>query len=321
MADRTPLLAPPGARDHAGAPRHAAPLRTPLVVVTGKGGVGKSTVTAALALAAARRGARVTVVEVAARHDVAAILGHPRPGPIAVTRRVADGVDHLSIAPHEALSEYVGRRLPGPAAAVLLHFRLFSLLAAATPGLAELLTIGKVWDLTRAPGAAGQHVVLLDAPATGHALGLLRAPRTFAAATLRGPVARQAAAVDADLRDPRRTSVVVVAAAEDLAVTETLQLAEGLHATVGRGPQRVVVNGLLPDRFTAADLRILRAAPPGPVPRADLSAAARAAHQRDALHRLTAGLGPGVPVATLPFAFAGAPDTAGLAAWGARLDP
>ncbi|HEU4976171.1 MAG TPA: P-loop NTPase, partial [Baekduia sp.] len=93
-----------------------------LVVVTGKGGTGKSTVAAALALAVARRGRRAAVVEVAGRRDVARAIGarDGGRGRAYVQRAIAPRVDHLSVDPRHALREYLRRQLPGPAAAVLL---------------------------------------------------------------------------------------------------------------------------------------------------------------------------------------------------------
>ncbi len=119
-----------------------------LLVVTGKGGVGKSTVAAALGLAACRRGLRTVVVEVAARGDIPRALApeggsvHGR-GPSALTPA------HVSIEPQRAMEEYLRQRLPlGALAGRLAHSRVFSGLTAATPGMRELLTMGKVWEGT-----------------------------------------------------------------------------------------------------------------------------------------------------------------------------
>ena len=135
-------------------------LRKPLVVVTGKGGVGKSTVAAALGLAAARRGLRTIIAEVARRDDVSRVLG----GTGVHEDELAPGLHHISIDPEEAMEEYLVDQLPTRALAdVLLSSRGFSYFAAATPGLRELLTVGKVWELAqedrRTPGAAPYDLV------------------------------------------------------------------------------------------------------------------------------------------------------------------
>jgi anion-transporting ArsA/GET3 family ATPase len=296
----------------------AAPRRTavaaglldkPLVVVTGKGGVGKSTVAAALGLAAARRGLRTIIAEVARRDDVSRALG----GTGVHEDELAPGLHHISIDPEEAMEEYLVDQLPSRALAdVLLQSRGFSYFAAATPGLRELLTVGKVWELAQAdrrtPGAQPYDLVVLDAPATGHGVAILTAPRTFADAAVMGRIARQGRIIDAMLSDPAKTGVVAVARAEEMPVTETLALEAALPEAVGVRVDLVVCNGMLADRFSADDVRALRAAPPSRPVRAALTAHARARAQRSQLARLRRSAS--APVVTLPFVSAPMLDTA-----------
>ncbi len=285
----------------AGAPDGAASmLDRPLVVVTGKGGVGKSTVAAALGLAAARRGLRTIIAEVARRDDVSRTLG----GTGVHEAELAPNLHHISIDPEQAMEEYLVDQLPSRAVAdVLVSSRTFGLLAAATPGLRELLSVGKVWELAqpdrRTPGARPYDLVVLDAPATGHSVGVLGAPRIFADAARVGPIARHGRAIDAMLCDPQRTGVVAVARAEEMAVNEALALEQGLPAAVGLHVGLVIANGLLPDRFAAADVSALRAVPDAPAVRAALLAHARARAQQSQLARLRRGAR--APVVTLPF--------------------
>ncbi len=291
-----------------------------LVVVTGKGGVGKSTVAAALGLAAAGRGLRTIVAEVAARDDVSRTLAGSGTRPFE-ERAVADGLFHISIDPERAMEEYLEDQLPVRALAdVLTSSRLFTYLAAATPGMRELLTMGKVWELAqgrrRTPGAAPYDLVVLDAPATGHGVAVLGAPRTFADAARVGPVARQGRTIHEMVVDPGRTGVLAVATAEEMPVNETLALRDALRGELGLDLDGVVVNALLPDRFSPAEAAAL-AGRPGRATRVAASLHARAAGQRDQLDRLREGLRGEVPVLTLPFVFAadlGAPELAGLAA-------
>src|SRR4051794_31782392 len=215
-------------------PAAAGLLHKPLVVVTGKGGVGKSTVAAALGLAAARRGLRTIIAEVARRDDVSRVLG----GTGVHEDELAPGLHHISIDPEEAMEEYVVDQLSSRAVAdVLLSSRGFSYFAAATPGLRELLTVGKVWELAqddrRTPGAEPYDLVVLDAPATGHGVAILAAPRTFADAAVMGRIARQGRTIDAMLSDPAQTGVVAVARAEEMPVTETLALEAALPEAGG----------------------------------------------------------------------------------------
>jgi anion-transporting ArsA/GET3 family ATPase len=237
---------------------------------------------------------------VARRDDVSRALG----GTGVHEDELAPGLHHISIDPEDAMQEYLVDQLPSRALAdVLLSSRGFNYFAAATPGLRELLTVGKVWELAqedrRTPGAKPYDLVLLDAPATGHGVAVLGAPRTFADAAMMGRIARQGRIIDAMLSDPAKTGVVAVARAEEMPVNETLRLEDALPATVGVGVDLVVANGLLPDRFAAADVRALRAAKRSRPVRAALMAHARARAQRAQLARLRRRAR--APVVTLPF--------------------
>ena len=151
----------------------------------------------------------------------------------------------------------------------------------------ELLTVGKLWELAqldrRTPGADPYDLVVVDAPATGHGVAVLTAPRTFAAAAGTGPVARQGKIIDATLSDPAQTAVVAVARAEELAVTETGELRASLRESMGLPIERVIANALDPDRFDDAEAAALQAhaGPPGGRARA-ARARARAAPARAA---------------------------------------
>ena len=169
--------------------------------------------------------------------------------------RLGDGLHHISIDPQSALEEYLLERLPArPLADLLSRSRLFGYFAAATPGMRELLTVGKVWELAqdarRTPGGRPYDLVVLDAPATGHGVAILEAPRTFAEIARVGPIHRQGRTIDAMLSDPARTGVVVVARPEEMPVNEALALERALAARVGLPVSLVVANALLPDRFS-----------------------------------------------------------------------
>src|SRR4051812_16840641 len=200
-----------------------------LLVVAGKGGVGKSVVAAALGLAASRHGLETLVVEVAGRCDAAGLLG-AGPAQAGVERRVAPRLRVLTVDPSSALEDYLSGELRALGRA-LAHVQGLRAFLAATPGMNELLTIGKVWDLAEGrtgDGGPTVDLVVLDGPATGHALALLGAPATFAAAARVGPVAHQAGAIEQLLRDPARTGVVAVTTAEETPVNETLELRGGI---------------------------------------------------------------------------------------------
>lgn len=296
----------------------------PLLVVTGKGGVGKSTVAAALGLAAVRRGKRVIVAEVAARDDVSRALGATSPAGPYAEHSISERLHHISIDPQHAMEEYLRQRLPvGALAAPLTHNRIFTALTAATPGMRELLAIGKVWELAqperRTRHAQSYDLVVLDAPATGHGVAMLQAPRTFASVARVGPVANEGRAVASFLRDPRSTALVVVSTAEEMPVTETLDLQARVREELGLELALTVVNAVVPHRFSDADERTLLAAPRSPAQHAALFSATWARHQHSQIARLRRELG-AVPLATLPLLFDAAPGPGSLQRLSRELD-
>src|SRR3954447_16052452 len=263
-----------------------------LVFVTGKGGVGKTTVAECLARVAARRGKRVIVCEVAAeetRHDEV---------------EVAPGIHSIAIDPEHAMREYLSDQVGGALSKVMTSSRIFMYLAAAAPGLRELLMIGKVWDLAqldrRRTGDTPYDLVILDAPATGHALGMLRTPRTFRDVARVGPISRQAGQIDAFLTNPDLTGIVAVAAPEEMPVNETIDLIAALGDEMDLKPDAVVVNGVYPDHFRDPEIAAIEAAgADSPQVRAALSTHGRARHHRNQVRRLRRR----APTLTLPFIF------------------
>jgi anion-transporting ArsA/GET3 family ATPase len=279
-----------------------------LVVVTGKGGVGKTTVAAALGLAAARAGKRTVICEVAEQERLAELFGVDASG--HEERELAPNLHSVSVDPDRAKEEWLRYQLKsGTLAGVLGGSSIFRYLSAAAPGLSELVTIGKVWDLAqleRRTSGSVFDLAIVDAPATGHGIAMLRAPSTYAGVARVGPIRRQALQIDRFLRDAERTGVVVVALPEEMPVNETLDLERRLGEEMGMEIDRAVVNGLYPERFTREDAERLRAAAQADGGGAAAVRAALAEHervrgQRSQLRRLRRGLR--APVATLPFSF------------------
>lgn len=279
-----------------------------LVVVTGKGGVGKTTVAAALGLLGARSGRRTVVCEVARQERISQAFGKPPAGPHEIA--VAPGLNAFSINPDHAKDEWLRHQLRSSAlAGVVGHSRIFQYLTAAAPGLTEVLTIGKVWELAqlqrRSPGAAPYDLTIVDAPATGGGLAMLSAPRTYAAIAKVGPVGTQATMVDSFLRDAAQTAVVAVTLPEEMPVAETIDLERRLHDELGMALERVFVNGVLPERLSAREADAIHALDGAGSPAARealaaaLAARMRSQGQRSQLARLRRAVE--TPVKTLPF--------------------
>jgi anion-transporting ArsA/GET3 family ATPase len=245
-------------------------LERSLVYVSGKGGAGKTTVSACLQIAATQLGRRAVVCDVA------------------------------SLVPHDALVEWMHAQPGGAIAApVLGRSQAFTQFVEAAPGAKELITVGKFVDLAR---AVDVDTVIVDAPSTGHALAMLSAAQTVGRIASHGPVGAQARGLHAYLTDRQQTAYVGVTLPEEMALRELLDLDAGLHRVVGRGLDLVVVNAVFPDRLTEGEAERLR-------PLAGESGAIRAAlreHQLGELHALrTAWLRERVaaPLVTLPFVF------------------
>jgi anion-transporting ArsA/GET3 family ATPase len=282
-----------------------------LVFVTGKGGVGKTTVAAALGLAAARAGKRTIVCEVAQQERMSRVFRREGVG-FSETRLETD-LYAISIDPQRSMEEYLREQIkPSALYAVLFDNRLFQYFAAATPGMRELATIGKIWELAqferRNPQTAPYDLVIVDAPSTGHGLGFLQTPRTFRDAARVGPISRQAGKIDAFITDPDSTGVVAVALPEEMPVNETVDFERELHDKLGMEIDAVVVNALYPERFDIDEAtRIEEAAVSNGSPgvgaalKAALFEQRRARTQRVELARLTDELAR-EPL-TLPFLF------------------
>jgi anion-transporting ArsA/GET3 family ATPase len=204
--------------------------RARLVVVTGKGGTGKTTVATALAVAAARRGRRTLLAEVEGRQGLAPLFGRRSLG--YRETRLDERLSGLAVDPETALREYLGRYGFAPLARLLSWARLTTFITAAAPGLGDVLLVGKVWEAaTRRHGERTVYdLVVLDAPPTGRVVPFLRAPETVAELARFGLLRHQADRVKDLLDDPEQTGVLLTCLPEELPVTETLEAAVALRA-------------------------------------------------------------------------------------------
>jgi anion-transporting ArsA/GET3 family ATPase len=224
-----------------------------LILVLGKGGVGRTTVAAALGAAAANAGREVLVAEVSRQARLLGLFGHPEAGGAGRETPLRPRMHGLSIDPGRALEEYLGLMLPLRALGRrLAGDHAFSQLAAAAPGLRELVTIGKLWYLAQdGPHRAAEYdVVIADLPATGHGLAMLRSPSTFSDIASSGRLHRQTSRVAHDLTDPRVTGAVVVALPQELPVNEAISLARSLR-TIRIEPTVAIANAR-PDPLVAS---------------------------------------------------------------------
>jgi anion-transporting ArsA/GET3 family ATPase len=223
---------------------------------------------------------------------------------------LADNLYGMSIDPEQALKEYLGQQVGGPLGGLLFNNRIFEYFTAAAPGVRELTTVGKVWELAqleRRANAAPYDLVIMDAPASGNGLALLRAPRTFAEIARVGPIRRRADAIHDFLTDNRRTGLVSVALPQEMPVNETIEFREKLRAEMGMRTDAVVVNSLLPERFSVEEAERIEAVngdhgsdEVASALRAALSEQRRARGQRSQLRRLKKEVD---DVVTLPYLF------------------
>jgi anion-transporting ArsA/GET3 family ATPase len=252
-----------------------------LILVTGKGGAGKTTVAVALGLAAARRGKRVVLCEVAERKRLGALFAVDTEH---AETELAPGLFAVSVDPEQAKQEWLRYQLKSRTlAGVLGGSRLFQYLTAAAPGLSELVTMGKVWDLAqleRRTGGSVFDLAIVDAPATGHGLAMLRAPSTFAAVARVGPIGRQAEKIDRSLRDAAHTGVLTAALPEEMPVNETVEFERALRRELGMAIDAIVVNAVHPERFKRSEVERLEAVSGGCAVERAAVAAAISEHRR-----------------------------------------
>ncbi|MFP4476680.1 MAG: ArsA family ATPase [Desulfatibacillaceae bacterium] len=200
-----------------------------ILFITGKGGVGKTTVAAAIAYAARDRGKRVCLVEVGASPNLRYIFEQDIPE--YEETRVDRDITAFTLEPYKALEEYVGLQLRVEAAArMILNNRIIHYFMQAAPGWRELVMLGKIWHIHQLTEGRKKRLrfdtIVVDAPATGHGLSFLRAPSIFMNIIKFGPMHSQTFDVNSMLTDKQRTAVCVVATPEEMPVNEAVRILE-----------------------------------------------------------------------------------------------
>jgi len=199
-----------------------------LLIVTGKGGVGKTTICGALSLAAQRAGKRVLLVEVGTKENISALFGadplgyDPKP--------LTDGIDGMLLDPYLALQEYmVGQIKIKAVVRFVVENNVFRYLVGVAPGWRELITLGKIWvmeGLTRGKRDTRPlyDLVVVDAPATGHGISFLKVPKVVLDVLKFGPIKHYTKMVQGLLLDEKRTRLLIVSLPEEMPVNEALEI-------------------------------------------------------------------------------------------------
>ncbi len=259
-----------------------------LTFVSGKGGVGKTTVSLALAMHVARQGKTVLLVEVNSE------------GPTDLPDSLPPGLDRLNVQPWKSFEEYVLSQLKSRLLyRAVFENRIVRHFIEATPGLADLMMIGKIHSLLD----QYDHLIV-DAPATGHGLSLLQIAGIVADAVRIGPLRTRAAAINAILHDRQLASLVLVTLPEELPVTELLEMREELESRLQLPVEKVFLNQIESPPFTAKEEETFDGFDDvGPWQLAMTIQRARAG--RSALYRaqLKKELGK-IPLAEIPFVYA-----------------
>jgi len=238
-----------------------------LVIVTGKGGTGKTTVSAALALAGARAGLRVLVVEMGPDEQIPRLLDPQAPQAGYAGCTIRPGLRAIQIDPFEALAEYLGLQLGVRSIVdIVVRNKAFRQLMTAAPGWRELITLGKIWHLAQldsddSPGRQFD-LIVVDAPATGHGVAFLDVPRVAVSAVRAGPLHAHAQRIEDMLEDPDQTLVLPIALAEELPAREITELTNRVGGEMGISIDRVIVNAVVgppfPDAISDLDEALAR---------------------------------------------------------------
>ncbi len=284
-----------------------------LLIFTGKGGVGKSTVAAAAAVAAARRGTRVLIVEIGEQERIPSIFESPARagygGARVYTGRTPGSAPiwSMCITARETLHEFAVRSMKFEMLyEAVFENRAMRYFTAAAPGLDELTILGKIEFLHRESRVSSKgpafDLMIFDAPATGHGLALFGVPKTAMSMTQRGPLHAKAERMWRLLSDPARTAVNIVTLPEEMPVSEAIDLHEAA-TELGLPRGKVVVNGVYPDFFPdeREHLRHMRdhvappAGPAGRVARAALERAVYSVVRREAHEQMIDTLARALP--------------------------
>jgi anion-transporting ArsA/GET3 family ATPase len=289
-------------------------LERKLIFVTGKGGVGKTTIAAALAWLSAARGQRTLVCEIDAKGDLADVF---ETAPTRFEEReIAPRLWAMSMDTEASLKQYLALQLKLPLVARMGPLaKMFDFVASAAPGVKEIVTVGKLcWEVKE------QHydTVVVDASASGHIVGQLAAPQAINQLVQVGLVRQQTGWMLDILDDPDTTGLVVVATPAEMPVSETLELTTRLRSETRVDLAAVVVNRVLPELFGRGEEEVFeRLASPeaqawldaaaggstGPIMEAARLTVTMRRSRTEHLEALREALDPSVPLLYVPYLF------------------
>src|ERR1700674_5769295 len=227
-----------------------------VLIVLGKGGVGKSTLSAALAKVATLSDARALIMECDARAPLAATFGVE---PLFVPTQVAHNLDLMTLDGRSALEEYLRLVVPGRMLLkAVFASRLYQFFVQAAPGLRELMMLGQIYYEARRDGAKppARQIIVVDAPASGQAMSLLKMPTAARSTFGDSIVGKEASNISKMLRDQRNCAIVQVTTADSLSISETIETYAQL-SSIHLAPAAVLFNRMPSLEFDAADVAAL----------------------------------------------------------------
>lgn len=231
-----------------------------LIFVTGKGGCGKTVISAALAMAAREMGKKVLIAEVGQADalgfcfNLSSLPEIPSPA----DPENQPGIWGVRVNPRATLEEYIRSHVGIDFVANrITRAKLFDHLTEATPGLKEIMTLGQIWrwsmETNNETNEYLYDMIIVDAPASGHGLNLIRQPRALMQMIRFGPIARQIEQVLNLMNDTKKTGIISVAIPESLSVNETLEFEEKIRSDMDYCLDYIIINGLYPKRFSDED--------------------------------------------------------------------
>lgn len=233
--------------------------RRQLIVVTGKGGVGKTTIAAALGRLLAAQGRKTLLLEIDPRESLHQLLGTEPSG--GAVLKAGTKLSAQNLQPRSVVEGLVREKVPiGALARKIIANPVFQHFADGAPGLKEMAILGYALRTVQRKYRHKADVVVLDAPATGHGVSMLAAPLLLADAVGGGQLGDMAQELAAFIANPAHCGVVLVTMAEEMPVQEAIELVEMLRERMGRPPELVVVNALYPEADGQAGARPATAA-------------------------------------------------------------